>query len=304
MAPMSIPLNWNILADLRDRFLTNRTDGDYWLDDETLECYDATFAERIGWKIDYALDEASARGWTPEPDSVLFDWGCGTGVAARRMLRRWPNFTKVILGDQSRKAAQFATKKILTEFPDCKISLWEGENPTGSLVLTASHLWNELDGRGRAQLLNFAKQSRTCFFVEPGTPELSKQLVSVREALRGELSAVAPCPHQSICGLAGGNTKNWCHHFATPSPEVFTTAFWRKFGETLNIDLRSLPVSYLVMTKNQAGVNVPGAAEALGRPRIYKGYAQITTCRQAGVTEDKILKRDDPEKFKTLKRRV
>jgi hypothetical protein len=70
------------LRVLRERFL-NRTAGaeDYWRTAEDLALYDATFADRIGWKWDAVLRELTLRGWAPRSRHVL-DWGCGTGSPA------------------------------------------------------------------------------------------------------------------------------------------------------------------------------------------------------------------------------
>ena len=81
-------VNWATLERLRGNFLSEEpsSHGDYWKTNEDLESYDLTFACRIGWKWDAVLTESHERGWTPPPDAVLLDWGCGTGIAARRML--------------------------------------------------------------------------------------------------------------------------------------------------------------------------------------------------------------------------
>ena len=76
------------LERLRGRFLAPDTRaGDYWRSEEELALYDSTFGERIGWKWDAVLSELSVRGWQPQ-GRRLVDWGCGSGIASRRVLRR------------------------------------------------------------------------------------------------------------------------------------------------------------------------------------------------------------------------
>ena len=52
--------------------------------------YDETFAARIGWKIDAVIRDLQRLGWKPM-SCRLVDWGCGTGIATRRILAAWPD---------------------------------------------------------------------------------------------------------------------------------------------------------------------------------------------------------------------
>src|SRR5687768_5282563 len=79
-------LNWPILDRLREGFLRGPgAVGAYWQTPEDLANYDFTYGERIGWKWDHVLRELRLRGWRPRVREV-FDWGCGSGVAARRVI--------------------------------------------------------------------------------------------------------------------------------------------------------------------------------------------------------------------------
>ena len=79
-------LNWAALDRLRDSFLAGKPAGaSYWTSRLDLENYDLTFAQRIGWKWDAVLLELKLRGWTP-PRGPLLDWGCGSGIAGRRVV--------------------------------------------------------------------------------------------------------------------------------------------------------------------------------------------------------------------------
>ena len=79
-------VDWKALERLRGLFLQGGAcSTDYWCDERDLASYDATFAQRIGWKWDYVLAELRRRGWTP-PRGTLLDWGCGSGIAGRAFL--------------------------------------------------------------------------------------------------------------------------------------------------------------------------------------------------------------------------
>mgnify|MGYP002352872883 FL=1 len=152
--------------------------------------------------------------------------------------------------------------------------------------------------------------------MEPGTYEASLTLIAVRERLRGRLRVVAPCTHQERCGiLQPGNEAHWCHYFASPPPEVFTDPHWGKFAHLAGIDLRSLPLSFLVLDarpeeRTPAASSSPEASETpparprriLGRPRIYKGFAMLLSSGADGVGEHRLSKRRFPEQFRLAKK--
>ena len=84
-------LDWTTLDRLRDGFLNgSAADGPYWKSEDDLAHYDHTYAERIGWKWDHVLAELQRRGWAPPIGNTL-DWGCGSGIATRRVLAHWPD---------------------------------------------------------------------------------------------------------------------------------------------------------------------------------------------------------------------
>ena len=105
--------------------------------------------------------------------------------------------------------------------------------------------------------------------------------------------------------LAAGQGTNWCHHFARAPAEAFTSSHWRAFADTLGIDLRSLPYSFLVLARPglpPAAPRDPAAVtRLLGRARQHKGFAQVLGCDAEGVRELTLQKRDVPEVFKSLK---
>jgi hypothetical protein len=100
-------MNWELLRELRSRFLseTIQEGPDYWKSTEHLDAYDATFAQRIGGKWDAVLREIP-KG-RPYLLGTVVEWGCGTGIATRKMLEVFP-FEKVQLWDRSRLARDSA----------------------------------------------------------------------------------------------------------------------------------------------------------------------------------------------------
>jgi len=310
-------IDWKALERMRATFL-HGTAGhtDYWQNESDLASYDATFAQRIGWKWDYVLAELQRRSWAPAK-GALMDWGCGSGIAHRAFLDHFGKeaVTELQLWDRSALAMRFAERRARDKYAGLGIAAaphpvplpigWgEGDQRSGEgNTLLISHVLTELKPEQVESLADFAAGFTSVIWVEPGTYEASLTLIAVRERLRGKFNVVAPCTHQAQCGiLAPGNESHWCHHFASPPPEVFTDGNWVKFGELAGVDLRSLPLSFLVLDKRPVAPMPPGATRVIGRPRLYKAHTLLLGCDASGVAEKRLMKRHAPEFFRKLKR--
>ena len=306
-------VNWDALRRLRTRFLQfsegqRSGAGDYWRSHSELESYDFTFAERIGWKWDTVLAELAGRGWTLPEGSVL-DYGCGTGVAGRRVIawareNRCANaaaVSKLLLWDRSRPALNFAFRRARETFPELAVEIAATGCSAATLVI--SHVLNELSSEGLEQLLAVASRAKTVLWVEPGTALVSRALIAARERLVPAFHPIAPCTHALPCGmLTPGNERHWCHHFATVPRSVFQDAGWGRFAKTLEIDLGTVPFSYLVLDRRPDAPRLPGASRVIGEPRQYKGFTKVLSCQDDGVRELILQKRDAPELIKKLKK--
>ena len=288
------------LRDLRERFLAGTAGGsDYWQSPEHLELYDTTYGERIGWKWDAVFAELRLRGWRPRSTRVL-DWGCGTGVAHRRALTEWPQFSALALHDRSPRARFFSAEKVRAGFPQIPVT-WNPPTVTPDTLLLVSHVINELSPRDLEDLLALARGAGEVIWVEAGTHADSRRLIEVRERLLGDFTPVAPCTHTAPCGmLVAENAPHWCHHFATPPSAIFQDARWAEFARELGIDLRSVPFSFLVLAR--APAMEPGWSRVIGLPREGKGYTRILSCQAEGVAEFMLQKRDAPELFRAARK--
>lgn len=284
------------LRRLRAGFLAGSAGGaDYWKSDEDLALYDATFAARIGWKVDAALRSAHAVGWRPRSTRVL-DWGCGSGIAGRRVIAMWPGFVQLAVHDRSARAVEFARKH-------APIPAEAGERVDRDTLLVLSHVLNELAPAALEHVLELVRAAGEVVWIEAGTHADSRRLIEVRERLRAEWRIVAPCTHAASCGLlAAENARHWCHHFASAPSAVFQDAKWADFSRAIGIDLRSLPYSYLVLDRG-ADALVPGdASRIIGVPRESKGYCRILSCQREGVADLMLQKRDAPALFRSVLR--
>jgi len=317
-------VDWEAVHRLRDGFLTGQAGrGDYWRGVAELRTYDETFAQRIGWKWRFVLADLVRLGWSPPPGTAL-DWGCGTGIASRLVGTQWPEtITRLVLSDRSALAVQFAADRAREALPGVEIvaptdATRSNCEPPATLIV--SHVLGELSDGALQGLLAVARRARAVVWVEPGTHEISRRLIDVRRRLLARetetgdeqpFAVVAPCTHQAPCGmLADGNERHWCHHFAPAPPEIHTDGNWRKFGILAGIDLRALPLSYLVLDRRPAhcvgaGKNPPlppGTHRVIGRPRVYNAYAHLFGCDETGVRDYRLMKRHDADAFMAVKK--
>lgn len=303
-------VNWDALRRLRTRFLafdqTGADHRDYWRSHSELASYDLTFGERIGWKWDALLAELAHRGWTAPAGSIL-DYGCGTGVAGRRVVK-WARTAgaesdlQLLLWDRSHNAMRFAQQRAQEAFPSLPVQI--GAPDRAASVLVVSHVINELAPEGVEQLLAAADRAQAVLWVEPGTAAAGKALIAARDRLlAGGFNPIAPCSHAGRCGmLAAGNERHWCHRFARPPAAAFRDAGWSRFAKLLEIDLGTVPFCCLVMDRRPAPESAAGASRIIGVPREYKGFAKILSCQSDGVRELILQKRDSPELFKEMKK--
>src|SRR5262245_42959315 len=122
-------LDWPALDRLRARFLSDRPGGDdYWTSPADLASYDFTYGQRIGWKWDAVLRELQRRGWTL-PAGPRLDWGCGSGIAHRRVLEFLGshNERSVQIFDRSPIAAAYAAAEVRRLFPSVPVQILSPE---------------------------------------------------------------------------------------------------------------------------------------------------------------------------------
>ncbi len=301
-------LDWQILDRLRDGFLHGgAAQGPYWQSHDDLAHYDHTYAERIGWKWDHVLGELSRRGWSP-PTGNLVDWGCGSGIASRRVLKQWPDTVPadaaVHVFDHSTLAEDFAARRLRETHPTLQAQSWDRAAPIGTLLI--SHVLNELDADSADDLRDAIARAQAVIWIEPGTSPVAGQLVTWRETLRTEFHVLYPCPHAAACPLQEPiHHRHWCHHFAAPPAWIFADSNWVKFGQRAGIDLRSLPYSALVLARPTSDHSTdlpPDAGRLIGRPERFKPYARLLGCDANGLHELTLPKRLDAPLWRRLEK--
>lgn len=298
--------DWTALERLRAIFLARdaASTGPYWQNHDTLAAYDATYAERIGWKWDALLRELRLRGWTPPAATTLVDFGCGSGVAGRRLLTAFGanHFAALALADHSPEAVAFAAGRARQTFPGLKLQTTP--EPAEPFTLAVSHVLNELTDAARAELLALAARAACVIWVEPGTHADSRALATVRDELRtAGHRIVAPCTHRENCPLfLETNARDWCHFFAEPPVGVQNDPEWVRFAQRAGVDLRSQAYSCLVLDRSEHPAVPEGSARLLGRPEVFKPYARFLACESDGLHWLELPKRADAALVKRLDR--
>jgi len=300
-------LDWASLDRHRGQFLEGQPSaGPYWESPSDLASYDLTFGERIGWKWDAVLAELRGRGWRP-PGGLVLDWGCGSGVAGRRVVEAFgPGaFESLLLWDHSPLAVEFARTAAERGFPDLPVQaatagFLAGTEPIGLLVV--SHVLNELTDPALVELAALVDRSAAVLWTEPGSRVTSRALGRLRDRWREAFQLVAPCTHRHPCPiLQDGNERHWCHFFAAPPSIIFADPNWVRFGQRAGIDLRSLPYCFLALDRRPA-VEDPGRSRVIGRPEAFKPYVRVLNCDAHGLATLEVMKRSDPALYKELNR--
>ena len=302
-------LDWKALDRLRQRFLGDpKAGGAYWENTGDLACYDLTYGERIGWKWDQVLRELRLRGWRPRARDI-FDWGCGSGIAARRVIEFFgaEHFDTLTVWDHSAVAADFAAEAAQSRFPQLRVAqatagLLAASEPIGLLVI--SHVLNELPPEALAGLRTLIARAEAVLWVEPGTHDVSRQLGRIRDELRATFRVIAPCTHEKGCPMfEPGRERDWCHFFAPPPGEIFADPNWVKFGQRAGIDLRSLPYCFIALDRTPgSAVMDESLSRVIGRVEHFKPYARWLNCDAQGLADLELPKRADPALFKELDR--
>lgn len=300
---MSRPINWQGLSALRSRFLEQDfPEHGYW-SPELLEDYDQTFAVRIGWKWDAVLNELKQRGWQP-PSTRIVDWGCGTGIASRKFLEHFPGFKtdSLTLWDAVPRSMEYARRRLGEAYPALNVRCASQSPYKRPGILLLSHVINELDEQALEQLSAVAARAEVVIWVEPGSRAESRKLSAVRDSLLSGLRVVAPCAHASACPmLTEAHERHWCHSFTRPPSEVHQSPHWSAFARELNIDLGTVPYTFLVM--QAAAINMPTKySRVIGHPRAFKRYLRVLCCHEAGLDEWSLSPSSDKSVYKEAKK--
>lgn len=292
------------LTRLRDLFLAEDRGADalpdYWRNEADVAAYDKVLGARIGWKWNAALAECRDRGFARADGEVVVDFGCGSGIAARRFVEHF-GAREVLCHDRSRTAATFAAKAVRAQFAGTPAKAVGDLGDVRPDVLLISHVLGELDRDGEQALQALIDRSRRVVLVEPGSRDIARRVSVLRDTMLGTFHVVAPCPHAGRCP-ALATPDDWCHFFAAPPNEAFTDSDWVLTTRALGIDSRSLPYSFLALSREPVAAPAP-PHRVLGRPDHGKHVTKVLVCEAPGLRTASVHKRTDAELWRALKKR-
>ena len=285
--------------------------GPYWRTWSDLASYDFTYAQRIGWKWDAVLRELARRGWQP-PSGPLLDWGCGSGIAGRRVLEFYgPTHFGVATAWTTARRSRCASRWSAAREAFPGLDIWpRGKGPPGGFVtLVVSHVLNELDDAGRARLGTLLGRAGAVLWVEPGTYADSRALIAFREEwLRGfrrgrtlhARSRLRHAPRAQRAALV----PPFRRAAARPAQRRGLGALWPAHGHRPAKHPVQLPGA---RTPRVAVHPLPSRwptewSHVIGSPRLYKGYAKILNCSRVDVAETEVWQRDNPELIRAYKK--
>jgi ribosomal protein RSM22 (predicted rRNA methylase) len=271
-----------LLKSTRQNFLkdTPSVTQNYWQTQETLEAYDEVFARRISWKWQAVVTELQELQLQLPTGNVL-DFGCGTGVASEVLSDLFPRH--FLVHDRSDMAMNFTLTKL--RHRNVAASKCAKPHDQDFATFIASHILTELSEADFASLIKLIQQAQLLIFVDAGTPPVSKRLTTMRAALLSTgWHMIAPCTHQQPCPAAD-LPNDWCHFHPSPPREIFHDATWAELSRELGIDLRSIPVSYLVMANGTPERTYHAGARLIGRPKQIKFGIRCFKCSDQGYVD-------------------
>jgi len=120
-------------------------------------------------------------------------------------------------------------------------------------------------------------------FVEPALKQQSRRLLELRRELialgkkkgLGWLKVLTPCLGHQSCGALAAE-EDWCHDEAT----WWRAPYIRKIDQLAGLDRRTLPFSYLVLTKS--GRPIEELLPALGRSKSEDRYRLVSPSHHEG----------------------
>ncbi|MBL7997155.1 MAG: hypothetical protein JNL32_00825 [Candidatus Kapabacteria bacterium] len=299
------------LERIRTQYL-NGTAGnaDYWQSADDLAAYDATFAQRIGWKWNAVLNDLDRLEWKPPAGAPLIDIGCGSGIASRTVLRHYgsASFASVHLHDRSPLAMRYAAESITAGFAVHVTQTAEYNTETlpvmpSDAVVVLSHILTELTAVQAESVVRSIANAAAVLWVEPGTQTASNRLVAVRTMLQPQFGIVAPCTQQCECPMNNPvNARHWCHAFAAPPAEAFTESGWSQFADDFGIDLSRLAYSHCIFDKRAEYHTATAEYRILGTPNVTSADAVACVCNGATVSEIIAAKKRAPSLYKALKK--
>jgi ribosomal protein RSM22 (predicted rRNA methylase) len=208
--------------------------------------------------------------------SVL-DLGAGTGAASLAARQLFPN-ASITMVERDRALANAAREWL----PEAEILVRDlrGPLPAAELTIAAYSL-------GEAGAPPPAEWKRLVV-VEPGTPRGFESILGIRDKLLAAgARMIAPCPMESAC------PSEWCHFAA----RVERSSLHRRIKDA-DLGYEDEKFSYVALAREPVAL---APSRIVRRPQRLPGLIVLETCTPAGLTTERVTKRDR-ERFRAARK--
>ncbi len=165
----------------------------------------------------------------------FIDMGCGPGTfsLAWKKLMKTSGHVEMIGVDSAQLMLDQATKIMNGFFPQEKFQTFRKfEEKKSNSILFFGHSINEM-GRQKAQDHIMTIDPEYVIWIEPGTSELFKELVTLRDIVLDHYDVLYPCPSSAAC------PNDWCHQVlrTTHDPSI------ERLSQLVSLDRKILPMT-------------------------------------------------------------
>lgn len=238
--------------------------------------------------------------------AALLDLGAGPGTASHAALACWPGLARIAqveanprfrelalrLGAATGEAVLADLHRSAGDLAGSALPELAGRGVPPDLVV-ASYVLVELAPAAVTALASrlAASGARAIVLIEPGTPAGFQRLRLAREAmLAAGLAAVAPCPGNVDCPMAG---VDWCH-FSARLPRLKD----HRLAKGADAPFEDERFAYLAVARTP--LRTP-SSRVLAAPHIGKAESRLKLCTPRGL-EHRTVPRRDKEAWKRVRK--
>ncbi|MFA6236126.1 MAG: small ribosomal subunit Rsm22 family protein [Bacteriovorax sp.] len=240
-----------LITEMSVKFTKKREQiTDYVFEHKHVSAYAGFYLPTNIPKLHFLLSKLPAAVLEDFKNRPFIDMGCGPGTfsLAWKKLMRTPAHVEMISVDSSQIMLDQATKIMKGFFPGEKFETHRKFNEEkSSSILFFGHSINEM-GRQKAQDHIMTINPEYVIWIEPGTSELFKELVTLREIMLDHYDVLYPCPSNTAC------PNDWCHQVLRTTHE----ADIERLSQLVSLDRKVQPMAAHVYKRKSKTPIAPG----------------------------------------------
>lgn len=225
-----------LINEMSVKFTKNREHiTDYVFEHRHVSAYASFYLPTNIPKLHFLLSKLPAAVLEDFKNRPFIDMGCGPGTfsLAWKKLMKSPGHVEMIGVDSAQLMLDQATKIMNGFFPQDKFqTLRKFEEKKSNSILFFGHSINEM-GRQKAQDHIMTIDPEYVIWIEPGTSELFKELVTLRDIVLDHYDVLYPCPSSAAC------PSDWCHQVLRTSHDPSI----ERLSQLVSLDRKILPMT-------------------------------------------------------------